>query len=1161
MMHRSRFALIAMFVVALLLIPSAGAQENAIITGTVMDSTGAVVPNVEITLTNPATGQVRKATTNTLGAYVFPSLGVGHYTLTATAQGFHKYIVTDIVVNVAQSLKEDVTLTVGSEGQTVTVEANALQVQTQTSEVSNLITGAQVTQLATNGRNVTQLAILGMGVSNNVPDFNGVNALTSGSGISFNGTRANHNIYMIDNGELNDRGCGGCFSTLPSLDALSEFQTLDSNYGPDYGIGSGGTILMVLKPGTHDFHGGAWYFNRNEAYDANNYFINSAGQRRPKFRLNLYGYNLGGPVFIPHVYNNERKRTFFFWNQEWRKLSQGSTPQIRNTIASSNFPVAGQPLNYTVPSNGSIPIVPATADPARLALYAADGLTAGQNFPQSSPGVVTIPDNLFDPNTVLMLNAGTFPHPNLGTSQYISSIPQPTNVREDLVRMDHAINSKFQLMGHYVHDAVSQTYFPPLWGNSSYPTVGTAMNNPSWAAVIKLTQTISPNLLNETAFNYNGNSIHLNPVGIFAQPSGWTGQTFFPAANNRESRMPEIQLGSPYGTNWSPSYFPWKNSFNSYQVRDDLSWNRGQHQLKFGFSYLRAVKNQELQANTQGTAIFRPTDFSHDSYINFVLGDTSNFTQLNYLAGKHWVNNTYSFYAMDNWHIIPNLVLNLGLRFDGLPHAYERYNQFANFVPGNYNTSLGFPLDPSGTLLPGQLTTFQGAPFYLNGISLAGVNFPRGNVQNSYKTWQPRVGFAYDINGDGKTVVRAGVGLFFERVQGNDVYNAAQNPPFAFQPSANNVYFSNPATSATDGRPSAGIFPSTLTGLDFHYTPPGTAQFSLGVQRQLAQSVIAVVQYVGTTGWHQNNDRAINTLPLTRIDPNDPTGNPYFDRQGVAGQLKDSTGKGLPALNANLYRQFPGFSSITQEENASNFSYNGFQAGVRMENRHGLTLQLAYTWSHALDTNSNDLNMVSNPFNIHYDYGSGQLDRRHIFNANYIYVFPFFAHGNALQRTFLGGWSFSGITVVESGSPVTSNNVSGVTYSPDVLGLGGGANNRANVVGKISYPKTRTAWFDKTAFAAPVAPWAGGPNQGFGNSGRDAIVGPGRFNFNMSLFKAIPLTSNEAGPRLELRFESFNTFNHTQFSNIDSSFTDGNFGQVTSSFDARRLQLAAKFNF
>jgi len=1131
-MHRSRFALIVMLSVALLLIPSAWAQENAIITGTVTDSTGAVVPNVEISLTNTATGQVRKATTNTSGEYVFPSLGVGNYTLSAVASGFHKFIVTDIVVNVAQTLKEDVTLTVGSESQTVTVEADVLQVQAQTNEISNLISGAQVTQLGINGRNITQLAVLGMGVSNNLPGFNGVNALTSGNGISFNGTRSGHNIYLLDGGELNDRGCGGCFGTLPSLDAINEFQTLNSNYGPDYGIGSGGTILMVVRSGSHDFHGGLWYFNRNEVYDANNYFTNFAGQARPKFRLNLFGGNIGGPLFIPHIYNNERKRTFFFVNEEWRRLIQGSQPSIKNTIAASNFPVAGQPLTYTVPSNGTIPVVPITSDPARQALYTADGLIAGQPFPGNK-----IPANLLDPNAVLMMNAGTFPEPNLGSSQYISSIAQPTNVREDLVRIDHAINSKLQLMGHYVHDNVHQTYFPPLWGDSSYPTVGTAMYNPSWAAVIKLTQTISPNLLNETAFNYNGNLIHLDPVGVSAQPSGWSATSFFPAANNFGSRMPEIQLGAPYGTTWSSSYFPWRNSFNDYQVRDDVSWNHGKHQLKFGFSYMRAVKNQQLQANTQGTAQFTPTSFSGDSYINFLLGDTANFTQLNYLAGKHWVNNTYSGYANDNYRIVPNLTLNLGIRFDGLPHAYERFNQFANFVAANYNTGLGFPLNPDGTVMASQLTTFNGSPFYLNGISLAGVNgFPRGNVQNRYNTWQPRVGFAYDIGGSGKTVVRGGFGMFFERVQGNDVYNAAQNPPFAFQPSANNVYFSNPAISALTG-PVQGasnpIFPSTLTNLDFHYTPPGTAQFSLGVQRQVAQSVIAVVQYVGTTGWHQNNDRNINTLPL-----NSP------QRQAVAG------GK----ANANLYRQFPGFGSITQEENATNFNYNGFQAGLRMENRHGLTLQLAYTWSHALDAVSGDLNGVSNPFNIRYDYASGNLDRRHIFNVNYIYALPSFAHGNALQRTLLGGWSLSGVVVAQSGSPVNP------TFSTDVLGLGGGTTNRPNVVSNITYPKTRTAWFTKASFAAPVAPWLGGGNQGFGNSQRNAIVGPGTFNFNTALFKSIPFTAGE-GPRLELRFESFNTFNHTQFSGLDTSFTDGNFGQVTNSADARRLQLGGKFYF
>jgi hypothetical protein len=1147
-MRRFQFFPAAALAAVVLLAPSAWAQENATITGSVSDPTGAVVPNVAITLTNVATGQARETVSNSSGIYNFSNVGVGHFNLDATAPGFQKFTRTDIVVNTDQTLKEDVALTVGNAAQTVTVQANALQVQSETSELSTLITGQQVTQLATNGRNVTALAALGLGVSNTLPAFSGVAGLTSANGISFNGTRSTHNIYMLDGGELNDRGCGGCFSSLPSIDALAEFQTLDSNYSPDYGIGSGGTILMVIKSGSHDFHGSLYYFNRNEDYDANNYFTKLAGQPRPEFRLNEPGGNIGGPLFIPHIYNNSRKRTFFFVNEEWRRLIQGSSPTTVNTIAANNFPTSGAALAYTVPSGGTAPIVPTTSDPNKLSIYKADGLTPGQPFPGN-----IIPANLMDPNAVLEVNAGTFPKPNLGTGQYISSIPQPTYVREDVVRIDHAINSKLQLMGHLLHEPVTVNFFPPLWGDSTYPTVGTAMQNPAWSSVIKLTQTISPSLLNETAVLYSGNKISLTPVagrgGSFVQPSGWTATSFFPVANNVGSRLPEIQLqGTPLNTTWSSSYYPWKNGYEGFEYRDDLSWSKGLHQFKVGFSWLHDYKNQQLQYNTQGTAIFNSSSFSGDSYINFLLGDASTFEQLNYLYGKHWVNNNYGFYVQDNWHIQPRLTLNLGIRFDGLPHAFERYNQFANFVPADYSESLGNPVTAAGTLNPAALTNFKGTPFYLNGIQLAGVNgFPRGNVQNSYKTWQPRIGFAYDFSGDGKTVIRGGFGMFFERVQGNDVYNAALNPPFAYIPTATNVYFSNPNTSALTGLTTSQTFPSALTNLEYKYTPPGTANYSFGVQRQLAPSVVGVVQYAGSIGWDQNDDRGINTLPLT--DPNNAA-NPYDLREGVANGT----------LNANLYRIFPGFSGITQEENETNFSYNSLQIGLRMENWHQLTLQAAYTYSHEIDEVSNDLNSLSDPFNPAYDRGSGSFDRRHILNLNYIYNFPFFAHdGNALERTILGGWQFSGVTVAQTGTPAVDTGNNGIRYSPDVLGLGGNTTNRPNLVGRISYPKKVGAWFNTSALAAPVGPWAGGPNQGFGNAAKDVVVGPGLLNFNWSLYKTISFRAE--GPSLELRFESFNIFNHTEFNNIDTNFTDSNFGQAITTYDPRTLQLGAKFHF
>jgi hypothetical protein len=1131
------FVLITMLVA---LAPQVWGQENATINGTVSDSTGALVPNAAITLTNPATGQVRQSVSNSSGAYLFPNVGIGAYTLSASVTGFQKYTKTNIVVNVAASLEENIALTVGSQAQTVTVAADALQVQSETSEVSTLISGEQVAQLATNGRNVTALAALGLGVSNNLPPFSGVNALTSANGISFNGTRTEHNIYLLDGAEQNDRGCGGCFMNLPSQDAIAEFQTLDSNYSPDYGIGSGGTILMVLKSGTHNFHGEAYEFNRNTDYDAADYFSKTV----PEFKLNEPGGNIGGPLWIPHVYNESRNRTFFFWNEEWRRLIQGSSPSIDNTILASNFPTAGQPLAYTIPAGGPTPIVPVTTDPAKLALYKADGLTAGSAFPKN-----IIPANLIDQNAVLEVNAGTFPKPNYNNgTQYIASIPQPTDVREDVVRIDHAINNKFQLMGHYLHDTLLQNYFPPLWGDSTYPTVGTTMTNPSFTAAIKLTQTYTPNLLNETAFLYSGNKITLTPINgagaNFTQPSGWTAKSFFPVGDAATNDMPEIDLqGSPLNVNWSESYYPWKNGYEGFEYRDDVSFTKGRHQFKFGFSWLHDYKNQQLQANTQGTAAFNSSAFSHDSYINFLLGDASNFNQLQFLYGKHWVNNNYGFYGNDNWHITPQLTLNLGLRFDGLPHAFERYNKFANFVAADYNTSLGSPVTAAGTLLPSSLSTFSGTTgsFYLNGIEEAGVNgFPRGNVQNKYNTWEPRIGFAYNLTGNGKTVLRGGFGMFYERVQGNDVYNAALNPPFAYIPSANNVYFSNPNTSALTGITTSQSFPSNLTNIKYDYPPPGTADWSFGIQRELAPSIVAVVQYVGSSGWDQNDDRQINTLPL--LDSNSS----YATRKGVANG----------SLNANEYVNYPGFAAINQEENETNFDYQSLQAGVRLENRHGLTTQLAYTWSHNISDVSNDLYGLSDPYNTGYDRGSDNtFDRRHIFNVSYIYALPWFAKSsNVAAREVLGGWSISGVTVAEKGVPLT------VTDSINTIGLGCCYTNRPNRVSKVSYPKTKAAWFSTSSYADPTAPWNGGPNQGFGNAGKDSAVGPGIFNWNLSLFKAIPLSPGE-GPRIELRFESFNTFNHTSIQGVDTGFHDGNFGAVVNDYGPRTMEFGGKLVF
>jgi hypothetical protein len=579
---------------------------------------------------------------------------------------------------------------------------------------------------------------------------------------------------------------------------------------------------------------------------------------------------------------------------------------------------------------------------------------------------------------------------------------------------------------------------------------------------------------------------------------------------------------------------------------------KGNHQFKFGAAYMRNDKNQQQQADTQGDYTFSDSAYSGDAYANFLLGFASTYTQLNQKSMFHWLNNTYSFYAHDNWHAMPGLTLNIGIRYDALPHVYEKNNRTGNFLPSAFSSANAQSPDPiTGDLNPAGPGFSQppGAPvpFYLNGVKLAGVNgFPRGIVENHYGTVQPRVGFAYNLFKDNKTVLRGGFGMFFERVQGNDIYGTSGNPPNAYQPNVSAVYFSNPNTSNKTGQTAkAPFFPGNFNSLDYQYPSPATAQFSLGVQRELAPSTVALVQYVGMTSWHQNIQRAINTLPI----------NDVVDRQQVAT---------VSGTNANLYRIYQGFAAINQVGNSTNGNYNSLQGALRMENRHRLTLQLSYTYSHEIDVSSGDLNStalqgsgggLSNPFSVRYDRGSGTIDRRHVFNANFIYGFPSFGTSGAFVRTLAGGWQVSGVTVAQSGIPVN------VTYSPDVLGLGGGTTNRPNFNhDSRSYPKKQLAWFSTAAYSAPVAPWAGGANQGFGTAGKDSVVGPGLFNWNLALFKEFRITPAE-GPRFQLRFESYNTFNHTEFNAIDTGFTDHNFGQVTSTYDPRTWQFGGKFMF
>jgi hypothetical protein len=473
-------------------------------------------------------------------------------------------------------------------------------------------------------------------------------------------------------------------------------------------------------------------------------------------------------------------------------------------------------------------------------------------------------------------------------------------------------------------------------------------------------------------------------------------------------------------------------------------------------------------------------------------------------------------------------------------------------------------------------------------MQIPGQNgFPKGLVSNNYDSIQPRVGFSYDLTGDGKTVLRGGFGTFFERLQGNDIYGTANNSPYQSIPGLSDNYFANPhcswnsqtATNFNTTPSSACLSATTLpilatgvTSLSLSYPPPAVAQYSLGIQRELRPSLIWVIQYVGNNAWHQSIDRQIDNFPLSTSN---------LLRAQSAGHGGAITGNDADNNltingNGNALRTYAGYSGVDQEENTTNGTYNGFETSVRVQNRWGLSGELDYTWSHVIDIQDTDITNVSNPYYFKYDKGSGGYDRRNILQGNYIYKLPIFNKSTGVLHSVLGGWELAGTFVAENGTPTSA----GVSDPIDPIALGGGYSNRAQIVGPIHYHHKVADWFDTTTtnncpavigadgnqltaavsgpLCYPTPGWLGGPNLGFGNGKRDSLVEPNRVNFTTSLYKSFAVTERA---HFEFRAETFNTFNHTEFSGIGNSLGGGQYGQANATWDPRVMELGAKFVF
>lgn len=1150
-----------------LCLPLLALAQEATIVGTVTDPSGAAVPNATITATNAETGLIRSTTTSDNGDYLISELRIGHYDVKAESTGFKTSEQKNLLLQVADRVRIDFQMHVGTVVEKVVVEANALRVQTDSSEISNVITAKQVSDIASNSRSFYNYITLMPGVSSTMPDSQDPTPVGANTNVSINGQREEHNIYLIDGAEADDRGGAGRVIVMPSQDAISEFRALTSSYDPEYGLSSAGTITMGVKAGQQQFHASAWEYMRNDAFNAIDPFQNS----KTKLRFNIYGFNVGGPV----DFKAAEKKTFFFYNMEWRKFIHGGNTNQQvpsHLLYGGNFSGVGAPVIHT-PCSNQVSAAIATA-------YT----TAGQTLstPDSESGACggegatlvpftgnIIPAALLSSQGTALVNYGIFPTDNAvqgGVPVFRGGADAPTNVREEVARVDHTFNSKWSVFGHWISEQILQTYATTMWSGDNLPTAGNTFGNPSYSAVVHAVNTVSPTMINEITFNYNGNRIAILPTGKVTSP--FTQVRIFPGPNPL-ARTPGIQLTAT-GSNFDLNRSPWLNAANDYQIGDNISWTHGAHQFKLGGSWAVYKKAQDLFAEIQGAYQFNGS-FTGNDFADLLLGYASGYNE-GALADKgYWNAISWGLYAQDNWRVSRKLTLNLGIRWDGIPHTYEANSRMGNFYPSLWNPAAAATFNTAGTICasaadpgcaaasPGLGTSpnpiLAGLSFYMNGIGQPGQpGVPFGLVENHWGAFGPRVGFAYDFGGNGKTVLRAGSGVMYERVQGNDMYNAGQNPPFSGNYSTNNVLLSDPHNLVAGGAaPPGAIGVLDLNGLDaVNYKNPMSLQYNVGIQRSIFGSTVLSVAYVGNRNYNQNSQYDINLPP-----------------QGQLATLVNTARAGY-----NLLLPYQGFRRILQSSNLGRGYYDSLQASLNGRWKSELSYTLNYTYSKAVDPTTNgsgDLGNVSNSYNLNYDMGPSNLDRRHIFVGTFIYEFPFLKHNQSrFLKATLGGWEVSGVITSETGVPLSI-----------VAGSGGGAlslhdegsnglqvgTNRPDLISAITYPGTLTSWFNNAAVAGGTCstppcivskgPFAYPAAGSWGNSPRNPVYGPGRFNTNLSLFKNF-VFSEARGSMIQFRAETFNTWNHPQWNAVNANYSSGQFGQVTGDTGPRTVQFALR---
>ena len=1161
------------------------AQDTATIVGTVTDSSGAVVPEAKVTVSNPDKGFVRELESNAAGEYTAAKIPIGNYSVDAESPGFKKLVRVGITLAVGQTLRVNLQLELGGMTQQVTVTGNVPQVDTENAAVSDVVTGSQIADLELNGRNFAALALLAPGASPAAGWDSSAIGMGSSVGISFNGGRMEYNNWEVDGGNNTDEGSGSTLITYPSLDTIAEFRISTSNYGADMGKHAGATIEVATKSGTREFHGTLFEYLRNDLLDANDWFVNRqlnpTGGHAPKTPLkwNDFGYNLGGPFYIPGHYNTDKSKTFFFWSQNWRRYRQGTVisagvPSLRMRRGDFSECDPASPDYNPVIFGCQLPVNPDT----------------GSLFPGDLVSV--------DPNAQALMEAFV-PLPNNGVIGYVAAPSVPTDWRQEQIRVDQNLGDNTRVFVRYTQDEWSASYTPG-WNGTPYDTTASEFDAPGKSAVLNITRTFKPNLMNEFVIAYSQNRISwfdvagsASPAGSLDKPAAWTGKNLFPANQSNPllpgfiaiGGLPFVVIGTAYAT-------PWFNSNPIITLKDNTALMLGSHTLKIGFFFEDYRKNQQFGFNTQGVMYYRnwSSVSTGNALADLYLGrmaqyaegtQTVNGLPMGGYPKGHWRMTDFEPYVQDDWRVNRKLTLNLGARYYFLTRIRDVSQPTVDawFVPSLYDPAKEALLNASGQLVLDPATGHvHDYTTYGNGLVECGRGgIPSGCAEPDHGTLAPRFGFAFDPSGNGKTIFRGGYGIYFEIGNGNETNTegAQGSPPVALAPSGYNII-------GFDNIVSGPLGPTALMTIPARPKWGSVQQFSLGIQHEFPGNNFLSVGYVGSLGRHLARSRQVNQVPIgvkTMLAP-ELAGLPGCDAAGNC-DVQTLLMHGLPNVFFVPYR---GYSNITMKENTAVSNYHSLQANFRHTFGEGLTFQASYTWSHASDDASSVWSQPSvvDDSDLSRWYATSSLNRAQVLVMNYVYELPFFKKSpNTFARSLLGGWKVSGITSFFTGTPIDF--VCGISG----MRSGIGQNVKCNSLGKLQIKKgvvndpefgPTPTWFDPNTIGQITLDQlrADGQPGMFGTLGRNVLTGPGRNNWDMALLKdfEVPWFRAERS-KLQFRWETFNTFNHPQWRGVNAGCSDltppgapcgdAQFnlrnGQVSAAWPARIMQFGLKLIF